>query len=168
MASKITPELEKNVYQRDRWTCVYCGFDGRSFDSWMQLTLDHVMPQHLEGEHLENNLVACCHACNSITNRMKFESEQSRDEILSLKRERVRERRTWYLDKWREFVLPHILDQPLPPNRDKIGKLVRDKFQMLFDEQKLTDSELESLCDADYSKKNVRLAFPGIEKVVEP
>lgn len=114
MTSEITAKDERDVYQRDRWTCVYCGFDGRSFDSWMQLTLDHVMPQHLATNHSKENLVACCTACNSITSRMKFKAEDSRETIIKAKRKRVRERREWYLQRWTENVLPHIIDQLLP------------------------------------------------------
>ena len=29
------------VFERDHFTCVYCGFDGRLFDNWMQLSVDH-------------------------------------------------------------------------------------------------------------------------------
>ena len=25
------------VFERDEFICVYCGFDGRLFDNWMQL-----------------------------------------------------------------------------------------------------------------------------------
>jgi hypothetical protein len=32
------------TYARYHYTCVYCGFDGRGFDAWMQLTVDHIKP----------------------------------------------------------------------------------------------------------------------------
>lgn len=32
------------IYQRDHFTCAYCGFDGRPFDNWMQLVGDHIRP----------------------------------------------------------------------------------------------------------------------------
>lgn len=116
MPAKVTPEGEREAYRRDRWTCVYCGFDGSSFDSWMQLTLDHIFPQHQDDEvdHSPKNLVACCTSCNSITSRMKFEKGQNLNEILDEKRKRVSERRAWYFDKWKEHVLPHALERPLP------------------------------------------------------
>ena len=113
MTDKISPEIESEVYKRDRWTCVYCGFDGRSFDSWMQLTLDHIIPQHQKKDHSKKNLVACCTSCNSITSRMEFETE-NREQILAAKLKRVRKRRAWYFERWQELVLPHVLDQPLP------------------------------------------------------
>ena len=114
MTKNITPLIESEVYKRDRWTCVYCGFDGRSFDSWMQLTLDHISPQHQKPDHSKENLVACCTSCNSITSRMKFEPKLSREKVLAEKLARVRERRAWYLERWKELVLPYVIEQSLP------------------------------------------------------
>jgi 5-methylcytosine-specific restriction endonuclease McrA len=48
----------REVFRRDNYTCQYCG--RRSGD----LTVDHVLPRHLGGEHLWSNVVAACPACN--------------------------------------------------------------------------------------------------------
>jgi 5-methylcytosine-specific restriction endonuclease McrA len=48
----------REVFQRDRYTCQYCGRVGRD------LTLDHVMPRHRGGLHTWENLVSACKACN--------------------------------------------------------------------------------------------------------
>ena len=48
----------KEVFQRDRYTCQYCGAQGRD------LTLDHVIPRHRGGKHTWENLVTACKACN--------------------------------------------------------------------------------------------------------
>ncbi|MFN8559035.1 MAG: HNH endonuclease [Dehalococcoidia bacterium] len=48
----------REVFQRDRYTCQYCGKQGRD------LTLDHVMPRHRGGKHTWDNLVAACKVCN--------------------------------------------------------------------------------------------------------
>ncbi len=48
----------KEVFRRDNYTCQYCG--RRS----TELTLDHVLPKHLGGEHAWDNVVAACPACN--------------------------------------------------------------------------------------------------------
>ena len=82
----------EDTYQRYHFTCVYCGFDGRPFDSWMQLSIDHIRPISCSGSNELDNLVVACRACNSITSRMKFPEEMSREEIikqreLELKRE---------------------------------------------------------------------------------
>lgn len=48
----------REVFQRDRHTCQYCGMQGRD------LTLDHVFPRHRGGKHTWENLVAACKGCN--------------------------------------------------------------------------------------------------------
>src|SRR5438067_5312009 len=48
----------REVFQRDRYTCQYCGLQGRD------LTLDHVVPRHRGGKHTWENLVTACKACN--------------------------------------------------------------------------------------------------------
>ncbi len=46
------------VFNRDRYTCQYCGNETR------QLTLDHVTPRYRGGEHIWENVVSACIACN--------------------------------------------------------------------------------------------------------
>jgi 5-methylcytosine-specific restriction endonuclease McrA len=48
----------REVFMRDRYTCQYCGRQGRD------LTLDHVFPRHRGGRHTWENLVAACKTCN--------------------------------------------------------------------------------------------------------
>ena len=46
------------VFNRDRYTCQYCGKEGR------QLTLDHVTPRYRGGQHTWENIVSACVPCN--------------------------------------------------------------------------------------------------------
>ena len=46
------------VFHRDRYTCQYCGKESR------QLTLDHVIPRHRDGQHIWENVVSACIPCN--------------------------------------------------------------------------------------------------------
>jgi 5-methylcytosine-specific restriction endonuclease McrA len=48
----------KEVFNRDHYTCQYCG--KRTHD----LTLDHVIPRNKGGQHVWENLVSACKACN--------------------------------------------------------------------------------------------------------
>jgi 5-methylcytosine-specific restriction endonuclease McrA len=48
----------REVFRRDNYTCQYCG------RHVMELTLDHVLPRHMGGEHVWDNVVAACPACN--------------------------------------------------------------------------------------------------------
>ena len=48
----------REVFQRDSYTCQYCGRQGRD------LTLDHVVPRRQGGPHIWENVVAACIPCN--------------------------------------------------------------------------------------------------------
>lgn len=50
----------KGVYQRDQYTCQYCGYHG-TFD---ELTLDHVHPSSKGGKTSWDNVVTSCYSCN--------------------------------------------------------------------------------------------------------
>lgn len=46
------------VFNRDRYTCQYCGRQTK------ELTLDHIIPRRLGGEHNWENVVSACKVCN--------------------------------------------------------------------------------------------------------
>ena len=48
----------REIFRRDNFTCQYCG---RHITT---LTVDHVVPRHLGGEHKWSNVVAACSHCN--------------------------------------------------------------------------------------------------------
>ena len=102
------------VFERDHFTCVYCGFDGRLFDNWMQLSVDHVRPKKSGGSDALDNLVTACKACNSITSRMQFRSGTTKKDILKGKQARVQERRRKFYAFWLKSVAPLYLKRPLP------------------------------------------------------
>ncbi len=108
----------KETYERYHFTCVYCGFDGRVFDAWMQLSIDHIRPKGSGGTDDPDNLVVACRACNSITSRMQFPAEVSREDIIRQKRQRVAERRKVFYEAWMKIVAPLFLDRPLPDVED--------------------------------------------------
>lgn len=49
---------KREILRRDNYTCQYCG------RKTTVLTIDHVVPRHVGGEHSWNNLVAACAPCN--------------------------------------------------------------------------------------------------------
>ncbi len=49
---------KREVLRRDNYTCQYCG------QTTLHLTIDHVIPRRLGGQHAWNNLVAACPSCN--------------------------------------------------------------------------------------------------------
>ncbi|MCC6147441.1 MAG: HNH endonuclease [Anaerolineaceae bacterium] len=48
----------REIFRRDNYTCQYCGKVGGN------LTVDHIIPRHLHGQHDWTNLVTACSACN--------------------------------------------------------------------------------------------------------
>ena len=50
--------LRQLVFERDGWTCVYCGMRSGT------LTCDHVVPVSRGGSSTLDNLVTACLACN--------------------------------------------------------------------------------------------------------
>lgn len=56
--------------------CAYCGLDMSTFEGWLQLSIDHVIPQQMQGTGYASewvldaiNVVAACNACNGYFNR---------------------------------------------------------------------------------------------------
>ena len=52
-----------DIYQRDAFRCLYCGWDGGTFEGWRYLTIDHVDPSGPRND--PRNLATCCRHCNS-------------------------------------------------------------------------------------------------------
>ncbi len=48
----------REVFRRDHATCQYCGRHAPT------LTIDHIIPRHMGGEHVWSNVVTACSACN--------------------------------------------------------------------------------------------------------
>ena len=49
---------KREVLRRDNYTCQYCG------QRTPYLTIDHVVPRRIGGQHVWHNLVAACPSCN--------------------------------------------------------------------------------------------------------
>lgn len=61
MVHRPRPQVKltrREIFRRDNYTCQYCGRHA------LDLTLDHVLPKHLGGEHAWTNVVTACSACN--------------------------------------------------------------------------------------------------------
>jgi len=100
------------VHEKCDFKCVYCGYDGRAFPNWFQLTVDHVVPRSdPRFTDAAENKVTACHACNSITSRMRFGPDESTSAILRKKQERVRDRQRAFFEFWVEKVAPLYLGE---------------------------------------------------------
>jgi 5-methylcytosine-specific restriction endonuclease McrA len=63
------PEKRKEVFERDKWLCHYCGDEVTDKNA----TLDHLIPQCKGGGHNKNNLKTCCLVCNAIKSGKTYE-----------------------------------------------------------------------------------------------
>lgn len=61
----------KNIFERDKFTCQYCGKkpdNRKSAMKWMEkniLNLDHVVPRSRGGKTTWTNVVCACYSCNT-------------------------------------------------------------------------------------------------------
>ena len=102
------------IYKKCHYTCVYCGFDGRSFEKWRQLTIDHIRPVQQDGQNTEENKIVACQSCNSITSRMTFLPDDSVETILEKKRTRVEAILKKDFEFWKIEVAPSLISRPIP------------------------------------------------------
>ena len=56
---------QRNLFIRDQYTCQYCGRNKQQLKSSEFLTRDHVMPRHIGGRDIWENVVTCCNSCNN-------------------------------------------------------------------------------------------------------
>jgi len=63
---------KREVLRRDNYTCQYCG------QRAAYLTVDHILPRRLGGQHSWENLVAACPSCNHRKGGRTLEQAQMR------------------------------------------------------------------------------------------
>ena len=91
------------------YRCAYCDLDMSTFEGWLQLSIDHVIPQQMQGAGYPAewvldavNVVAACMACNGFYNRDPVPDEvpptleafcDIRDRVFLERQARIRARR---------------------------------------------------------------------------
>ena len=99
----------RKVHEWCGFRCAYCGLDLGTFEGWLQLSIDHVVPQQMTKTGWPKewvldliNVVASCMACNGLFNRdpavggppASIEAFLAvRDELFAKRRARILERR---------------------------------------------------------------------------
>jgi hypothetical protein len=63
------PHRRKEIFERDKWICHYCGEEVTEKNA----TLDHLVPQSKGGKHTKDNLKTCCLVCNAIKSGKTYE-----------------------------------------------------------------------------------------------
>ena len=56
--------VRRQIYNRDNYTCIYCGLDMRNDPR--RICLDHIIPLSKEGSHDPSNLATSCKKCNAL------------------------------------------------------------------------------------------------------
>ncbi|MCA9926332.1 MAG: HNH endonuclease [Anaerolineales bacterium] len=114
--SKYTDSLRGyafEVLKRDGFKCRYCGLDGtQSFDVWLTLSWDHLLPKGHPKRDNPDFIVAACNFCNSADNRY-FDLVEKRglkldgltpDELVEQRKRFVEKTRASYFEFWKEHV----------------------------------------------------------------
>ena len=81
----VDADLRREMFERDRWVCQYCG-DAVTTET---ATLDHYVPRSKRGGNDPGNLRTCCLMCNSIKSGRTYE-EVAAQLLASLRERRAR------------------------------------------------------------------------------
>src|SRR5258708_491121 len=92
LAKPLTSEEGRQVLERDRYCCQYCGLDGLSnFENSLVMTVDFVLPRARKGKKDPHNLVAACRACNVIKGSRVFKNLDEAKAYVGLRRAKLRQ-----------------------------------------------------------------------------
>ncbi len=101
------------VLKRDGFRCQYCDLDGTtSFEAWLSLSLDHLLPDDHPERRNQDYMVAACKFCNTADNRyfekaaglgLRFDG-LTREELVEQRRPYVQRTRIAYREFWETYV----------------------------------------------------------------
>jgi 5-methylcytosine-specific restriction endonuclease McrA len=101
------------THRRDDFICRYCGLDGKSsFDAWLALSWDHLLPRTHPQRDSPDFVVTACNFCNTADNRyfdlaekrgLSFDGK-SPDELIEQRMPYVQRTRESYREFWAENV----------------------------------------------------------------
>jgi 5-methylcytosine-specific restriction endonuclease McrA len=92
LAKPLTSDEGRQVLDRDRYCCQYCGLDGlASFENSLVMSVDFVLPRARKGKKDAHNLVTACRACNVIKGKRLFKSFEEAKEYVLNRRSKLRQ-----------------------------------------------------------------------------
>ena len=73
---------DEEVFKKDGFRCVYCGHDGRTFEGWKFLVVDHFKPRTKGGGKDLSNLNTACLICNLMKGAQEWPSlDEAKEDI---------------------------------------------------------------------------------------
>jgi hypothetical protein len=103
------------THVRDNFKCRYCGADGtKSFDTWLTLSVDHLLPKGHPDRDNPDYIVTACHFCNTADNQyfshaaergLKFDG-MTPEQLVAQRLPYVQKVRQDYRDFWEKRVVP--------------------------------------------------------------
>lgn len=79
------------ILKRDHYRCQYCGLDGAaSFENYLVMTVDFVVPRARGGRKNPRNLVAACRPCNRLKGRRAYKNFEEAKAYVLKRREELR------------------------------------------------------------------------------
>ena len=88
VSKKRTQRNYKKAYERDRYTCQYCGYSLACAKKFMALHIDHIKPWSASGGNSLSNLAVACQECNSLASDKWFKSFEEKKEYILNERAR--------------------------------------------------------------------------------
>jgi 5-methylcytosine-specific restriction endonuclease McrA len=101
------------ILKRDHFKCQYCGLDGtRSFDNWLALSWDHLLPKGHPDRDNPEFIVAACNFCNTADNLYFRQAEKrglsllgkTREDLVAQRLPFVLKTRQSYFEFWEDCV----------------------------------------------------------------
>jgi hypothetical protein len=101
------------VLKRDDFKCRYCGADGRkSFETWLTLSWDHLLPKGHPDRDNPDFIVASCNFCNVADNHYFEHAEERELHFDGMTPDQLVAQRLPFVQKtrraYREFWVKHI------------------------------------------------------------
>ena len=93
----------REIFERDNFTCQYCGLNGRVFENWLMLSVDHLLPNDDPERYDTKWQVTACQFCNTAKNKEKYVKTTPED-MVKQKRKKIMETRNEYFQFWIENV----------------------------------------------------------------
>lgn len=101
VAKPVSRTQGLRILERDQFRCRYCGLNGRaSFENALVMGVDFVVPRARKGKNEDDNLAACCRACNVIKGRRLFGSFEGAKAYVLARRDELHK-------AWSSHTEPH-------------------------------------------------------------